>query len=627
MKFKYGFGLVAALLSIGTESALAQGFKLSAAPTVVERLDGFKVLKKGQLTAVHNIKVEVVKGKTVKVRTLADKAFEGVKTFKNNLAARKGKGVLAKSIREDTFGAETDDFVLIARSVTAVVTDPMEVKKRSPFYKKLLEDQPVLKVSTFKLSEMPKSWRPGIDAFVAKAKALPKRHPLRKAYDKNGKKGVLVAAFNGEGTVTLTEKLVIPKKLGRFKKGKTGFFNFDYGKKKKDGKRFNKKPKFVEKSLKSGWQGDTKVKLKTVKPKGMLPLDDDKVVSPTVNTKSIGTSTRDYNFVTGPRFKNDWEKTYTLDFGFGYFKVQARWGYDLGFMVPIKVTVETSPTVVSSMGKGAKKKATVAVKASVTDQSGSYYKAAGMDGMQHGKEVPITAYAEVRCRLKAFNVWIFTYTGGKGKKCQVGKSKNNPLDYSLDMKAPFGGQPLRIKPKNKNWQAAVVWIPESVTRTKKTFRVNEKLYAEVWAKAGVKFDGTGKASVRYKALINDEVVKNKRLYFTNSASKDGSFDLPARNNGYRYGYRLSDPRFEWLVTLVPGAQIGGKARAYGWRRNFSKTWWLDSSAFKIATAHLAATPGSNNKYTDKPGRRISITKKAAPAGVRTTPKRARPTRR
>ena len=112
--------------------------------------------------------------------------------------------------------------------------------------------------------------------------------------------------------------------------------------------------------------------------------------------------------MTGPRFHNDFEKTYTLDFGFGVFAIQGRWGYDFGFMVPVKATATLSPTAVSSARSGQTVSGDLKVKVSVTDQSGSYYSAAGMSGMSHGQEIPMQAYAEVRCKLEVFSKWIFS---------------------------------------------------------------------------------------------------------------------------------------------------------------------------------------------------------------------------
>ena len=166
------------------------------------------------------------------------------------------------------------------------------------------------------------------------------------------------------------------------------------------------------------------------------------------------------------------------------------------------------PTSVTSKKNGRRIKADVDLKVIVADQPGSYYSGAGMTGMGHGKEIPLMAYAEVRCRLQVAGVWLFTYTGNQGLKCQIGKAKSNPLDYSLDMKPPFHNQDLKIKPVGKSWQNAELWIPPSATRSKKKFEVSNRVWADVYAKAGVKFGGQGTAKVTYKAYVGDTEVQN-----------------------------------------------------------------------------------------------------------------------
>ena len=337
-------------VSILCFAGVSHAFELSKSQTITEHLDGFTVTKRGKLSAVERVKVELVKGKMVEVKSFAQKAFAGVNAFEKELKGKDAAGLLKNSIKTDTFGAETADFILIAKSVTATITNTSSIKGRSKWFKSLLGKQKKLNAKTFKLSELPKEWNKGLDAFVAEARKLPASHPWKKAVDAGGKKALVVSAFNGEGDITLIEELVIPKKLGEFRKGKTGFYNFDYGNS-KVAAGIDARTKVVYSDVDGGWAVGPKAKgkVKTIVP---IKARKEKVAPGKAKTATSGQSTKSYNFVTGPRFHNDFEKTYTLDFGVGSFSVQGRWGYDFGFMVPVKVTSTMRPTSVTSKRTG-----------------------------------------------------------------------------------------------------------------------------------------------------------------------------------------------------------------------------------------------------------------------------------
>lgn len=535
----------------------------AAVREVDEMVGQRKVVQRGTLSTQGAKQISLAGRGQAPVSEVAAVAFKEDAELKKQLKAGR-KGLLADPIVEEDV-VETETATILSRTTRAVVTDPDELRKKSPEFARFRSGK-----EKAKLSELDAKTRKAFDEFHAKAKTFAANHPLHQAAQQS-EQALLDAVVAGQGDMAVTTTIVIPKNgRSRDVNGKL------------------KKPTRAK-------DGNLEFNAQAVTPiKGVIPI------TPSVEETTEGTKTYTSKFLTGFTEGDQWEWSRRWDFPTGgYFRVKASAWYDYGLRVPMQIKGTLDPTNIHVSGGDQDSEFQVKLEGSVLDAPKSYYQELGLSNadLHDGKELVLSAGLQVTFTLHVL-----------GTDINETLPKNDAFDFSQDFRPPFGdcGTDCGFN----------VWIPAEITHTS----VNILGIIKGSARAGVNVSGKGTANIDFEALSGSNVVQswgkgdkknatNKRRVSLSKADQSLTLvsaapSLPSDASSREYGYRLSSPRYDWGVVLTPGIRADIDIKLWPIKETFSiNPLWLDVLAIRLGTLSLNPHAGSKATYTLKHGRK------------------------
>jgi len=535
---------------------------------------GKRVLARGDLASMRGRTVRVGGRKEMTIGELADRAFVDHAAITAELRAGRAGLLADPEVTADV--VETDEVTVITQSTAAVVVDPDAVRTRSPsfarFHGKGSRDG-------FTLTRLDKDARARFQAFRDRARRLPANRPLRQAADR-GDDALLDAVLDGKGEVRITTTVVVPKRemtrspSGQLlvpQQGSDG--SFDYAR-----TRAVTTPVADDGKAAGAGAGEAEEPRPT-----------------TVNEH--GQCQHTEKFVTGFTIDDNFVWSRRWDLPSGHFQISASAWYAFGLRVPVAVTATMAPSAATV--RGASDQPTqfaVELSADAIDAAAPFYQAAGMGAahLHDAKELVLGAGFAVTLKLDV---------GWGAVKIHETLPRNADFDYAQDFRPPMGAC--------GGGCGFDVWIPADVTHTSIGLLGVVKGSAQV----GFKVSGKGSASVDFEALYAGGAVDSWAAgdqQHRSRRAKTVSFDARGQTRKLLgetgvadrpevtrpFGYRLSAPRFDWDVTLIPGVRADIKVKAKPFIDDSFPIGplWLDSLAFDAGTLHLGRHQGTRDAY-------------------------------
>jgi len=569
---------------------------LSKSSHILKLNKGLKIIKQGNFAKLKAVKVSLEDGQQLSVPQLASKVFAVQVLSDKKLKRAFDKKILFKAPVIEEHAAESKDIVTLTRSTTYVVSNPTlfakEFSSQVQFGidgKALVKgDIPMAKVMADKDQ---KAW---FTALKKEVLTKSKSHPLRVALKKGGNAGLVAAALNGVGDITVTDSYILPKVA--------------------------KLPSGAIQKVIIGSDGRATLKTETASKivKVQLPLKPEKIgaVKLKLNeteTKEIKGATNKGGFLTGFTRVKGWEKRKSIGGSFLKATFRVNYGYAFGLRVPLHVTWKVDPALAltkSNNRKGQDKDTDVNVTltAKPAEKGKSFYEKRGLSSSKvfGGKEIFMGAWASATATFKVGGKTVFSKTKGltrkKAEKCI--KTGKGPC-FSREMQPPWGsGQPLKLGKKRSQLKYADVWVPADLTKSKISGSI---VVASGYAKAevGLRFGGANsKITMNYRPIIDGKKKKKQTLTFKPGkdrlvkklkVSKIKSIKAGKKSAHKYYGFELSKPRYKTTITATPGIKLsaGGK---WAWQKSYStiKPYkaFFSSAKIKLFTTALGPHDGT-----------------------------------
>lgn len=545
--------------------------------SLVQRFTRDKKAKRSSVASKRGTKLSIGGRKSLTIGELTDEVFEDERDLAKEFKGARSALLDDPETTEEVL--ETDDAVVITTSTKVTVVDPDAMRKKSKRFGAIASKK---QRDAFKLSSLSKAEKDDFDKLFARMKKLPPKHPLRKAADK-GEDALLDAIIDGQGDVTVTSTIVVPKKpLERNARGQLQVRSVD-----KDGNVDFRRTRGV----------DTPAGRAARVSAGR----DSEVDAP--ETTERGTSTSKAKFLTGFTEADDfiWEKRW--DFSFGHVSVKFHPWYEFGLRVPVQIKGVLEPKKIVHTGPSDEPaEFTVSLTADAFDAHEAYYEEVGLDRtlIEDGNEFLLGAGFEIVIRVKAGKI--------VDKKWTI--PKNAAFDMSQNFDPPFGNCGTKC--------GFEVWIDPTVTHTK----ISLLGIVTGAARLGFNVSGKGEASAQLEMLDGNDTVaswevghkgekrKTHRVFFGDTrdvhkfAAEAGKNIRAGRTKPF--GYKLSDPRYDWSLVVTPGikANIHVKAKPL-LNDNFPiGPKWFDSFAIKLGTVKLGAHRGTTHRYKIEHGEKI-----------------------
>jgi hypothetical protein len=232
----------------------------------------------------------------------------------------------------------------------------------------------------------------------------------------------------------------------------------------------------------------------------------------------------------------------------------------------------------------------VALSATTKDAVAAFYTDVGLPSSEvhGGDELVLSAGFGVTFTLRVMGI-------------NINKTLPNDrtFDFSQDFVPPFGNCGTNC--------GFEVWIPADVTRTS----VNILGIIKGSARAGVNVSGDGDVFVDFEALVDgasvqswakgakkDAKKKHEIQFGSASESRTRVATAPAIKKAdveRTFGYRLSDPKYDWTIVLTPGVRgdIDVNAKPIFSDHFTIGPFWLHALAMELGTVHLRGHDGTD----------------------------------
>lgn len=558
---------------------------LAAEPPAI----ALRPIRSGTIASAPTHAVPVAGSAPMRIKDLADQVFVEPRARRAELVASR-RALFADPVTEERF-VETEHATIFESITSFTVDDPAALRASAPRLRK--HNAAFQGRGGFTVARMTPEQKRRYDESKAEFLRKPAGHPLRKAAEK-GDEALLDAIAAGQGDITITTALTVPKKRVKLEGKKASVptmtaAGLDYAA--SAPRSFTKVP------------GATNLAVSGVAVK---PTVVDSIVPATLDGTGSRTQTRD--FLTGfTEYQSfDWSERWS--FGkHDYFKIGAHAGYAFGIRAPVQVTGVIEPTRFSKRAtRDLPAEYAVKLTAKPLDAGEGYYEDLGLsDGeAADGKEFVMEADAYATVDLEA----------GWGILSIHEKIPGNlGIDWGAHFVPPYDscGDDCGFD----------LWVPASATRT----QISLLGIVVGSAQIGVKLGGKGSIGIDYMSLQDGKGLDSTRagkkarthsLTFT-AAGKSQKVEttLPARTapGTSKFGYRLSDPRFDWTLTVTPGLKGGIDVNA---KPFFSEEidigpFWFGALAMKLGTFSLGTHAGTPESYDLEPGEKTFSTPTAA----------------
>jgi hypothetical protein len=475
---------------------------------------GRKPIRRGSVASLKGHKVSVGGRRTATVDELATEIFADHDLFTRE--AKQGRAaLLADPVVTDEV-IELERSTVFTRTTRMVVTDAKKLRQSSPTFAKFRGGGG--KAVAF--DDLDPTIRAGIEKYKQEIDRFPSDHPLKRAAAK-GDQALLDAIASGVGDFSMTVTVDVPK----------------------HGMKTDAAGKIVAPAL--GANG-TYEKPTAGGGGGAQATLHRRFDSRT--TTETGTCAHTYKLLAGETKGDGWDFSVEVDFGVGLIRLGASAWYGYGLRIPIQVTATQTPNrIATEGGRDVASNFDVTLTANTLDAPASHYTEVGLPAsdVHEGHELVLEAGAAVTIFVKVAGVKLVDAT----------IPGNGGFDFGKNFRPPFADCGTNC--------GFEVWIPHTVTRTGITF-----LGVTGSARVGVKVTGDGDVNLGYEALINGRAVDSWRDGAKSEATKthDITFETPTgtrtrtaeiqpierEKNEKTYGYRLTNPSYDWSVDLIPG---------------------------------------------------------------------------
>lgn len=457
--------------------------------------------------------------------------------------------------------AETDDAFVISSGVRMLVKDPQALAANSPEFRNSIHDRAE---AQDRWEDLPEDERRQFEEFFQKKlAAMPADHPLSAAA-KQGAAALFAAIQEGYGEFAVTETVAFAKTALPVQNGRIMHPSFEQG--------YMNLKKLNSREL----------QLPNVSPPPALNpevfqwLDeknesDKKPSTPARQDVTVATGEKEFkhNFLTGFSVGSGWSWERKWESWAGYFEIKLGAGYEFGIRFPMSIEGVVSPTSIRRYGRSDVEHALSAkLKLHAFDAGPAYYHMMQVPDrlVFDGQEFVMGARAYFRIKLRAFGrTWI-------------NEGNEFGFDFGRDLVPPTAGQNVNFR----------LEIPARLTGT----------HFDFWAVSGsaqfgLKVTLEGGASIKSALMLDRQPadfgamsIKFGAAGKANMALMLPPVTLPAGQDSgyYRYGLRLSEPKYQIAASLTPSVRGQLRSHVPGYRKTFS-TGWLDLNRFKVELGH------------------------------------------
>ncbi len=554
------FALVSLPAAANAEEKADKGHTRDALDARRIATDG--LVERGSLKQLASRKIRVSGRAPVKAAKLASQVLAHHRALGQQLAKANADALYGgHTVKEELI--RTKHATVFVSSISFTVEDPAALRASVPRLKHFRAN--VATSPRMLAQSLTPPQRDAFKAFKQELAAKPASHPLRKHMDK-GDQALLDAIALGVGDQVLTTRVALP--TDALNRPTASSLHV---------------PLMIDRAF-----DFTSIFTALLRP-GTPPI----ALQFLPPIAGAGSAREVVKFLTGFTISDafEWEKE--CDFGVGLFQFGAHAWYGFGLRVPLEFTVDTSPTSFQA-GRVSRMSYQTVVDPRVLDANESFYRDVGLSEAEafDGKELVVTAGAYVSLFLEVLGGTIVNET----------LPPNLQFDLGRNFRPPFDG----CSNCGLTW-----WVPANVTRT------NLNVLGIITGRAQVGFElgGEGEAMIAYESIVNGapvDSVKNQSSARTHelSWSRDSTrtFNTEFRANEYPtleqwpFGWRLSNPRYDWTVSLRPG--VKGTIDINFWPLNERVVLgpiFLQNLAINLGTLHLPTHAGTTRAVTRQPG--------------------------
>ena len=468
--------------------------------------------------------------------------------------------------------AETDDAFVISSGVRMMVKDPRALAAISAEFRNSLSERNEVQD---KWEDLPEEERQQLEKFFAdKTNKMPADHPLA-APAKKGPAALFAAIQEGYGEFSVTETVAFAKLPLPVRNGRIVHPSFERG-------LIDFRPHRPLELHLPNTESPPAFKPEVFE---WLAEKDEQSRSPNNPERNQHTQTRGekkfrHDFLVGFTIGNSWSWERKWESWAGYFEIKLGAGYEFGLRFPMSIRGEANPTYIRRYGRtDNENRFSTNLTLHTFDAGPAYYRQQGVPERYvfDGQEFVLGSRAYFRIKLQAFGrTWI-------------NRGKEFGFDYGHDLVPPTPGQDARFH----------LEIPPQLTGTHFDYDVLSGS-----AQFGLKVTLEGNASIKSELVLDRETAEHgeMKIHFGQAGRANLSLTLPPihlsprqSSDHYRYGLRLSEPKYQVSASLTPAVRGQLRSHVPGFRKTFS-TGWIDLNRFKfeLGRATLSAHEGTRN---------------------------------
>ncbi|MBL8889467.1 MAG: hypothetical protein JNL67_05780 [Planctomycetaceae bacterium] len=453
--------------------------------------------------------------------------------------------------------AETDDAFVISTEVRLLVKDPQDLAAISPEFRDSLSDRAE---GHDRWEDLPAEEQQRLEAyFKQKLASTPADHPLSAA-GQQGPAALFAAIQEGYGEFAVTEtvafaKAALPVQNGRIMHPsfEQGFMNL---------RQLNPRER----------QLPNVTPPPALNPEVFQWLDEQREsesapARPARRDVTVASGEKEFqhNFLTGFSIGSGWSWERKWESWAGHFEIKLGAGYEFGIRFPMSIHGVASPTSIRRYGRTDDEHSlSTRLTLKTFDAGPAYYRIMQVPEplVFDGQEFVMGARAYYRINLRAFG------------RNWINEGKEFGFDFGRDLTPPTAGQDVNFR----------LEIPARLTGT----------HFDFWALSGsaqfgLKVTMAGEASIQSALMIDRQRADHGAMSIkfgpagkANMALMLPAVTLPAGEDKshYRYGLRLSDPKFQIAASLTPSVRGQLRSHVPGFRKTYS-TGWLDLNRFNV----------------------------------------------
>lgn len=468
--------------------------------------------------------------------------------------------------------AETDDAFVITSGVRMLVKDPKALAAISEEFRNSLSERNEVQD---KWGDLPEAERQHLEKFFAEKTAkMPDDHPLAAAA-KKGSAALFAAIQEGYGEFAVTETIAFAKSPLPVRNGRIVHPTFERG--------------LID------FRPHSPLELQLPNTEASPPLNpevfewlaekDEASIAPNNRERQQHTHVRGekrfrHDFIVGFSIGSSWSWERKWESWAGYFEIKLGAGYEFGVRFPMQIRGESNPTYIRRYAQtDSEQRFSTNLTLHTMDAGPAYYRQQGVPERHvfDGKEFVLGARAYYRIKLRAF------------KHTWINRGRDFGFDYGQNLVPPTPGQDVHFHME----------IPAQLTGTHFDYSA-----VSGSAQFGLKVTLEGNASIRSQLIIDRENAEegDMRINFGQTGRANLGLTLPPihlsprqSQDHYRYGLRLSEPKYRVAASLTPAVRGQLRSHVPGFRKTFS-TGWIDLNRFKLelGRATLTAHEGTRN---------------------------------